>query len=235
MVIGYKSCRYIAGFTDHDAQCDDVDFAILLLAPLRAGGSLFATDAGWRTDVMPNAFQPDVRGERHMMHTATAEEQASTVLTMSNFSATINNQRIQLRDTHADQVIVYGGEQASPSYLCALDNSVGMAVSECPGSNGVWHQAHCSYSDTNSGRTWSVHYSDLPAGLSDGIDALSWPFKRFWAYRGPTTGSPGELRSAIGQQTNWISRTWGKTGNLNTVTRSAVLLELGPPFLTNFA
>eukprot|EP00966_Prymnesium_polylepis_P289065 6676789-Prymnesium_polylepis.1 len=52
----------------------------------------------------------------------------------------------------------------------------------CSGSNGGWHQNDC-----RSG-VCAARYSALPAGLTDGVDALAWTHDDNWAYAGTTTG-----------------------------------------------
>eukprot|EP00966_Prymnesium_polylepis_P044885 1039558-Prymnesium_polylepis.1 len=104
------------------------------------------------------------------MHTATAEEPAGTVLTSSNFTASIDFSAL------ADQVLVYRGSITNPTFLCALDNSRGYQSQYCPGSVGGWHQDSCAVS-------WSkTFFSDLPSGLTDGVNAPAWLHKDSWAY-----------------------------------------------------
>jgi hypothetical protein len=124
------------------------DFAVLLLVPLLPGQDISATDADWRTDVSPNAFHDYDYGfydygfydyEKHTKYTATIEEAAGTKLTMSNFDD------VMYLSSSADQLLVYRGAQASPTFLCAFDNSRGssssLATQYCPGSTGGWGQA----------------------------------------------------------------------------------------------
>eukprot|EP00966_Prymnesium_polylepis_P291974 6743021-Prymnesium_polylepis.1 len=77
--------------------------AIVLLAPLREGEALSATDTGWRTDVTPKMFNSDATATqlstgqltnrvelRHATYTATAYVPAGTVLSMSDFDRNLD-------------------------------------------------------------------------------------------------------------------------------------------------
>ena len=168
------------------------DFAIVLLAPLGPGQTISATDDGWRTDTSPHAFNGH-SSERHITHTAATDEAAGTVLTVSDFDGTLS------LSSASDQLLVYQGTQASPTFVCALDNSGRYANPMCAGSVGGWHQASCSVSSVMQ------FYSALPAGLTAGVNALAWAHKDNWAYAGASTGSASVLRAAIAQQTHWTS------------------------------
>ena len=100
---------------------------------------------------------------------------------------------------NGDQLIIYQGTKANPTFICALDNSGGYTQPQCPGSAGGWHQSSCD------GAHYEKHYSALPPGLVAGVDALEWTFRTFWAYRGPTVGGPGALRGQIAQVSQWTS------------------------------
>ena len=199
MIIGYRSEPY-----------DRRDFAVLLLSALAAGESLSATDDGWRTDLVPDAFHGD---ERHVTHTAVTDEYPGTVLTAANFSSPLDFQFL------ADQILVYRGEQEQPTFICALDNSRGYATPYCSGSSGGWHQASC-YADYY----WR-HYSAVPEGLSEGINALAWRHANNWAYVGVASGSASELRAVIANENNWI---WSDTSVQPFTTHFTVYPE--PPF-----
>eukprot|EP00966_Prymnesium_polylepis_P268083 6193087-Prymnesium_polylepis.1 len=73
MVVGYNVVQFA-----------DAEFAIVLLAPLGQGYTIFATDAGWRTDI--DGFDANSStADSHVSYTATADVPAGTVLTMTNF------------------------------------------------------------------------------------------------------------------------------------------------------
>ena len=99
----------------------------------------------------------------------------------------------------ADQLIVYQGSRRNPQFICALDNSGGFSTSQCPGSRGGWHRPSCNQ------RSAMRYYSELPTGLTEDVDALSWPHARNWAYVGSMTGTANELRMAIANISNWES------------------------------
>eukprot|EP00966_Prymnesium_polylepis_P088607 2050492-Prymnesium_polylepis.3 len=206
MVIGFHSDS-----PDH--------FAILLLAPLGPGQTISATDDGWSTAYTPNAFA-NHNVELHVSHTAVVDEPAGTVLTIADFSGTL-----QLH-TLSDQLLVYQGAKSSPTFLCALDNSGGFTRANCydssgEDSSGGWHQASCQDQDDLK------YYSALPPDLTDGVNALAWPHRDNWAYTGPTTGSASELRAAIAQNETW---TWSSTPHASLrFTRSFTVHPHPPP------
>ena len=96
MVVGFNTGSQI-----HPEPPDD--FAVVLLAPLYPGEQISATDDGWRTDVSPHAFDGRSSYNPHVVHTAAAQEQAGTVLTAADFSASLDLSR------RCDKLIVYRG------------------------------------------------------------------------------------------------------------------------------
>ena len=87
-----------------------------------------------------------------------------------------------------DQLLVYQGTQADPTFLCALDWS-----------GNAWK---------TSDSFWGTDDSGLPKGLTSGENALltdDWVFSYYknWAYKGTDTGRISTLRTAIGQYSNW--------------------------------
>ena len=107
--------------------------------------------------------------------------------------------RIFLLQSNADQLLVYQGTKANPTFICALDNSGGYTHAWCTGSSGGWHRSSCT------ALIYQVYYSALPPGLTDGVDALAWTHRKFWAYRGPAAGGSGELRMKIAWASQWAS------------------------------
>ena len=167
------------------------NFAIVLLEALGTGQSLSATNNGWDTNT--NAFQQYI-GEVHMAYIATTDQLAGSVLTLGDFYVST---LFSFHMSGADQLLVYQGPQASPTFLCALDNTRGYSGS-CPSSPGGWHQTACSHVPYHFRET-----SALPEGLTEGVDALEFPKRPYWAYNGATVGSKEEIRSAIVQAGSW--------------------------------
>eukprot|EP00966_Prymnesium_polylepis_P204526 4738112-Prymnesium_polylepis.1 len=201
------------------------DFAIVLLESLAAGASISVTNVGWAYV----EFCHSSGHSRHATHTAIVHEPAGTVLTKANFSGAL------WLDGTADQLIVYQGAWESPRFLCALDNSGGYSAPRCRSNSaqGGWHLSYCERCDDFgfcSGQLPCVskYYSDLPHGLTEGQEALAFAQHLSWAYVGTTAGSPGELRTAIAQTTNWI---WSdlQGASLTFVTAFDVFPESAPP------
>eukprot|EP00964_Phaeocystis_antarctica_P074232 scaffold45591_cov63-Phaeocystis_antarctica.AAC.1 len=137
---------------------DDPDaFSIVLLSTLGRGQSIAATDMGWlpeteefskHTGYDPEAFS--------VVHTASDDELPGTVLSQADFSG-----GPLALSTSGDQLLVYQGAEADPTFLCAFDSS---------GSD--WKTTDwSSYSGT--------YYSGLPRGLTNGVNALN-PVSQGW-------------------------------------------------------
>ena len=75
-----------------------------------------------------------------------------------------------------DQLLVYTGSRANPTFLCALDNTIGATgSSDCPSILGTgWHQTECVHNQQ--------YFSALPPGLTAGVDAIAFDRRRNWAY-----------------------------------------------------
>ena len=151
------------------------DYAVLLLADLPAGVNLTATDDGVRYD-------GSLRGsESHRTYTPGSSVPAGTVLTKAEFGS------LSLSSS-GDQVLVYTGSQASPTFICALNVQ-----------NSVWSTS------SNAGST----SSNLPPGLVEGETAIAVPEKDNGLYdtdSAITTGSANDLRLAIHNAANWVTR-----------------------------
>lgn len=121
------------------------------------------------------------RGEGILSYTATQPVAAGAVLRLANFTESEEG-RFALSGS-GDQVIVFVGGIEKPEFVCALSN------------RGAWE------SDASSSIT-----SALPTGLTDGVNALSFPNIDNGAYTGATRrGSPEDLRAAIHDLSNWAS------------------------------
>lgn len=122
-------------------------FAIVLLAPLGEGQSIWLTDDGWNSNkskFLSEDPTTDAGGsstgpyETHMKHTASQEEPAGTVLTQADFPGA----DLTTFDAMSDQILVYRGSApttsgyeapngADPTFLCALDLSAGYSTPSC--------------------------------------------------------------------------------------------------------
>eukprot|EP00966_Prymnesium_polylepis_P190679 4419211-Prymnesium_polylepis.1 len=169
------------------------NFAVLLLAPLGPGQSITATTAGWRT----TEFYFNAEIEAHMVHIAPADEPAGTVLQKQDFSQPSGQAQLE----SVDQLLVYQGAEQNPTFLCALDYSnysTGDQRRECGSRHGGWHLSDCTDG-------YNSLFSELPPGLTDGINALTWQGAAYWVYTGLSAGSPSQLRFEIAQNSNWRS------------------------------
>ena len=206
---------------------DYEDFSIVLLSALGQGQSIWVTDDGWDTSTgkflseSPSTFAGDWSGdprEAHLVHTATTDEPAGTVLRRADFSAGVSS-----FDSKPDQLLVYQGTQPTtsgydapnggdPTFLCALDLSAGYSTTQCsaPYPSTGWASA---ISCDEYYKEYYAVWSGLPQGLTNGVDATtfapnwdSYGVDSNWAYKpsgAPTSGTAAELRAAIANSANW--------------------------------
>ena len=156
-----------------DSYAASTQFAILLLSTVPAGVTISATDDGW--DTRTNKFYSETAStdagsdyndrpyDLHVSYVASAEQPAGTVLTSAHFSSTLNFQ--QEYGPEGDHLIVYAGPKASPTFLCALDLSVGYSDYYCNdgAANIGWADASC---DGYYAESSYMYWSGLPSGLS---------------------------------------------------------------------
>ena len=153
------------------------DYAILLLADLRAGNTIKATDNG----VAANGTLLNLNGDGTASYVPSHDVPAGTLLTATNFTTVGGCNAINLKTK--DQLIVY----TEPNrFLCALD----------------WSGDNWSPDTANAQMD-----SELPPGLSyldPGSTALTLPSADASSYDGHlTAGTPAELRLSIQSVSSW--------------------------------
>jgi hypothetical protein len=70
------------------------------------------------------------------------------------------------------------------------------------------------------------YFSDLPRGLTAGVDAFAWAHHTSWVYSDQMTGSTSELRAAISDVTSW---TWSDSIPQPIPNGFIVMAEPPPP------
>ncbi|GBU17798.1 MULTISPECIES: ExeM/NucH family extracellular endonuclease [Methylobacterium] len=165
----------------YDADNPD-DFAFVLLRDIEAGTEIHFTDNGWTA---AGAFRG---GEGIYTFTAAAALAAGTVIhpttdataggantpvfTASNFAL----------NASGDQILVYQGAAASPTFLYAINFADGVGAF--------------------AGDATNASTSALPTGLTLGTTAVALPADN-GRYAGPTTGTRDQILAAIGSASNW--------------------------------
>lgn len=160
---------------------DVVSFVVLREIP--AGTVLRFTDSGWQNS---GSFRANEGG---VQYTAATTLAPGTVVTQYNpFTSagwSVNNTGVGsggfLLATAGDQVLVFLGDAASPSFIYAL-NFVSGGFSDATSSN-------------NSGVPAGLQVGSTAADLATGVDN--------GYYSGPTTGTPETLLAAIANPSNW--------------------------------
>ena len=194
-----------------DSVSASTQFGIVLLAAVGTGVTLSVTDDGW--DARTNAFNSDAAAtnagsdrsgvpyDSHVTFTTSSMQLAGTVLTGTSFSSTLS-----LQSDYADQLLVYTGSKAAPTFLCALDLSTGLTNSQgcTPNPSPGWTDVVCNPNSYKSEINYA-YYSSLPAGLSNGVNAPSFNPTDNWGYAGETSGDANALRAAIADESNWDS------------------------------
>lgn len=108
---------------------------------------------------------------------------ASTIAAGSVFYPTLASNTYL--SSSGDQVLVYQGDNSSPTFIYALNSD---------GSSGTW-QSNATSSSTSA----------LPAGLTNGTDAIALQERDNGYYSGTTTGTKAELLTAISNPDNWTT------------------------------
>lgn len=164
------------------ANCDNPDdFAFLALVDIPSGMQIKFTDNGWSSST--NSFRT---GEGILIFTASSNISAGTTIVYSNNSADFSSGGGSFAlSTSGDQILVYQGDESSPSFVFALN---------IKGNPGQW-QADA----TNSNE------SALPPGLVNGETAVAVDEYDNVKYNGTTIfSSPSAALSAICDKNNWI-------------------------------
>ncbi|MFZ1290773.1 MAG: endonuclease [Melioribacteraceae bacterium] len=149
---------------------DDTDeFAFVCLVDIAENTQINFTDNGW---LSTNIFRT---GEGKFTYTFSSFTSAGTVI-----NPTISG---ILFSTSGDQVLAYQGDDATPTFIYALNNE----------GAGVWQ------SDATNSNT-----SALPTGLVNGTSANALNEIDNAVYNGITSGTKAELLAAISNNANWI-------------------------------
>lgn len=176
-------------------QSDNPDrIAFVVLTQVASGETIRFTDSGW---MVSGSFRANEGG---IAFTAAANLSPGTVVVQSNPFTTapwsVDNSGLGtggfLLSGSGDQILAFQGTAASPSFVYAVTND----------STG--------WSDATSANT-----SAVPAGLTDGVTAVSIGEaleRDNGFYNGITSGSPQALLAAISDPANWVTsdtvQTW---------------------------
>ena len=182
-------------------------FSIVLLSTLGKGQSIAASDMGWLPEA--EAFHAFPSEAFSVVHTASDDEPAGTVLTQADFSGGT------LSLGTRDQLLVYQGAEDDPTFLCAFDWS---------GYDWKWSDSSV---DDESG-------SGIPRGLTSGVGALNtkalgWSSSNYynWVYGGTASADINGLRTAIASSSNWRN-SWTRSDVASYVKASFTILPPPP-------
>lgn len=161
-------------------------FAFVTLVNLEAGESIRFTDRGWLAD---HSGFSNPTGDSTVEWVAPSEGVlAGTVITIAGSTATLGSVNPSLFSLSGggDQILAYQGDDASPSFIAAINND-DLAV-------GV-HYWNSTVISPNT--------SALPAGLTHAVNSVSIAEIDNAAYTGPTEGDRTTLLQALNNRNNW--------------------------------
>jgi len=200
----------VIGFNS-DAAITTKDFTIVALAHIASGQTIYITDKGW-TGVAGGSFIPDITSEGIIQWTTSAIP-AGTVIRFvvvagasPSVSASPSVGTVSIINgwtnttastspfgTTGDQILIYQGSAASPTFIYGFTNS-GSIVDV---TNGWQTTTVTSNRDSN-----------IPAGLTNGTNAVSFctlsGSQDNYVYTGSFSGTKIALLASISNKTNWI-------------------------------
>ncbi|MDX5320931.1 MAG: hypothetical protein LPK45_07475, partial [Bacteroidota bacterium] len=165
---------------------DDPDeFGLLLLSDVLAGTELMFTDMGW------SSSNSDFRRiEDSMTWMTPVNLPAGTLIIFHNDNTgteasigTITQGKMNGLSTGGDQILVFQGSTANPTFLFAIQF------------NGTDWEADATSSNTSA----------LPPGLTSGTNAVAIPEKDNMIYQSDSIGTSAQLLAKICDPNNWTS------------------------------
>ena len=204
----------------------DDGFTFITLKDIPAGETIYFTDKGWSGDETWYANTED-----HIIWTAPGGglamgtvvsiiETSSDAFTVTNGAAVLSGSDTGFNLLGGDSILAYqsssGAEPANPTFIAGIygdDNYVHTAG--CDDAGG-WHSCStCTHISGPCGTT-STSTTSLPAGLTNGVNALalfpSSPEQNNAKYTGTLTGSVSTIRALINDPSSWtFSDTSGST------------------------
>lgn len=188
-------------------------FSLLLLVDIDANTEFFITDSGVKTD---GSFRGSEGG---LKYTAPSAQTAGTVITWEDGATNTGFTAVSdanvgtngfLLSTSGDQLILFQGTTASPSFIYAA-------------------QTNSNVFQTDAGNS---NESALPTGLTVGVNAVAVgsgggsgdEFDNS-SYTGPTSGTKEFIKSAIADNKNWT----GNNGAINFNFSTFTFVAAAPP------
>jgi large repetitive protein len=199
-VIGYNS----------DGVTTTKDFAVVTLAKISSGETIFITDKGW-TATSGGSFMADITTEGIFSWTVTSDIARGTVIrfavtsgaspsvvatpsvgTLSVVNGWTSTATTSPFGTNGDQILIFQGSTSSASFIFGFNAGV-FAADIVNGWNTTATSGNAS--------------SNLPAGLTNGTNAVSFTLTATaldnWAYVGTFTGSKAAVLAEICDHTKW--------------------------------
>ncbi len=202
-VVGYNS----------DGSTTTKDFAVVTLATINSGETIFITDKGW-TATSGGSFMADITTEGIFSWTTTGVIKKGTVIrfaitsgaspsvvsspavgTLTVVNGWTSTATASPFGTNGDQVLIYQGSLASPTFIFGFNaGNLGADVV-----NG-W----------NTTATSGNSLSNLPTGLANGTNAIGFPTTTVssldnYAYTGAVGGTKADMLARICNRSNWGS------------------------------
>jgi len=200
----------------------DVDdgFTFIALTDIPAGEVIYFTDKGWKAESATWYGNT----EDHIVWTAPGGglpigtivsiiETASDTFTVTQGTAVLSGSDSGFSLLGGDSILAYqsssGAEPASPTFIAGIygdDNYLHTAG--CDDASG-WHGCSTCTHISGDCTSTSTSTSGIPAGLTNGVNALAlFPFsgeEDNAKYTGTLTGTVSDVRAAINDYTNWTT------------------------------
>ena len=211
----------VIGFSDDSSMSDF--FAIVLLADLAPGETLFVTDDGWdsrtnkfltqtsETDPGDRTGYPSYTYDQHfelLTGTKASGAQRGTVLTGAHFidTSSYGSPKLQYGEDGVEQLFIYRGTKDNPTFLCGA-TTYGRAVS-----GGCTPSPTTATSDdfTCSSKDGYQHFTSTPPGaftlqsfdVSDEKNKMAYDPSKVDS-GSATTGTKSELQAKIYDTAHW--------------------------------
>ncbi|MDA9555519.1 T9SS type A sorting domain-containing protein [Pelobium sp.] len=196
----------VIGFNTTNGTVPTKDFAVVVLASIPSGETIYLTDKG----ISGGVFQNDLTTEGIFLWTTTSTIAAGTVIQFSvtsgatpsvNSSPAVGTLTVTNGWTstsiaapfgqNGDQMLIFQGSTSSPTFIFGFNNGTNASTVV----NG-WH----------TGGSTGNNYSEIPTGLTNGTNAVSFADPAAvdnQVYTGSFSGTKAQILSNICNTANW--------------------------------
>ncbi|MGB0888373.1 MAG: T9SS type A sorting domain-containing protein, partial [Vicingaceae bacterium] len=163
------------------------EFSFVLLRAITTGTVIKFSESGWLSG---GGFRGGGNGSEGLITwTASSDLTCGTEITITSNGSVTSSGSLSLSNswglsTSGDQILAYQGTSAAPTFIYAINNN----------GAGVW-QANATNANTSA----------LPAGLTNGTNAVAVAESDNVRYDCSTTSPPATILSEVSDNSNWLS------------------------------